>query len=311
MKKVAILLTGAPRLYKFTSKNLFDNLIFHNKPKCVFDIFMCLQISNMNTGKPNYDNRYYDIDDIIRRYKPAEWHIMNNGLQDDKFYKCVQILKSYEKEKNIIYDLIIKLRFETFFMDKFDCEPFFDLKPNEIVAKYPACKDKNLSETLNNMCDDLVNKRINQDKFYDYTQKNSHILSHNCHLSDELITTSYAIEFIISLINNIDRQRSHVSHETYTYMGMLLHKLKQKGGYMNCVMLHLVITSYQKTNIVKQLEKILNVLNYDGSVSDNQNEKLTALMSEYEMMINELNVPSADYSDFDSIQKCLMVKKSK
>jgi hypothetical protein len=286
MKKIALIITGAPRLYKFTSKNLRLNLLDCNE-NCTFHVFMCIQLANMQSPERNrkYDNKYYDENDIVNTYRPTKHFVMNTGNQHDKLVKCVQMIKEHEKENNIMYDFVFKIRFETYFFNKFNFQDIFHMQKDEIVTQWNICRDINVSNNLKDKTIKFMNNIIDHHTFNNYLINNAKEINETCNIPDNFITSSWGINFIL----NTDKifRCSHTNYEAYLYTKVLFHQLKYLPYSLNLIMCHLkketlfdhiyfqenpmcrLIANYNLNDtqkaLIENLVNHVNMLSYDGA----------------------------------------------
>jgi len=276
-KKVCILMTGVPRLYKFTSSKLFENVINYNK-NIEFDIIMCIQLENIKDSKNSlydkYRNGKYDYTDIINTYKPKKCIIMNEGYQYDKLYKCIKSKNEYEKEKNITYDLIIKLRFETYFFDKLILDQFMNIDDKTIIVECEVIKDNKLAIEEYNYTYGYINKLMSEIIYIDFIRNNSAKLNITNGIGNNFITTSKGINFIIELMDKINYKKlvfetnKNITHEVYLGIGMIMCNMKYIVNTLNENLAHLAVKPEACATIKEftpEFQDIVKRLKYDGS----------------------------------------------
>src|SRR3989344_5601115 len=275
--KVCILMTGVPRLYKFTSSKLFENVINYNK-NIEFDIIMCIQLENIKDSKNSlydkYRNGKYDYTDIINTYKPKKCIIMNEGYQYDKLYKCIKSKNEYEKEKNITYDLIIKLRFETYFFDKLILDQFMNIDDKTIIVECEVIKDNKLAIEEYNYTYGYINKLMSEIIYIDFIRNNSAKLNITNGIGNNFITTSKGINFIIELMDKINYKKlvfetnKNITHEVYLGIGMIMCNMKYIVNTLNENLAHLAVKPEACATIKEftpEFQDIVKRLKYDGS----------------------------------------------
>jgi len=194
MKKIALCISGYPRLYKVSYENFKKNIIEENK-EYEFDFFLYIKLANENTCyfKYNIDKYNYDIEDIIKTYNPKKYivdkinprnkNISNEHVQQcDNVINCIKMKQEYENENNIKYDYVFKYRFELYIPE-----------PTKIF----------LPEDMN----ECIISHVNQE-----------------------VITMYKSHFVNINMNIISREEKIITQEQKKYMGIIkdlqIHKKK-------------------------------------------------------------------------------------
>jgi hypothetical protein len=128
-KKVAMLLCGGLRTYKKCHDTIVENVIKPNDS----DVFICCGNEEINSDLWHmYDGRVKDIDflpcyasntriinQILNRTPKAihERVLKGNVQQLVKLYHCYRMMLSYEEQKNIKYDVVIRCRPDLWFFE--------------------------------------------------------------------------------------------------------------------------------------------------------------------------------------------------
>jgi len=267
-------ITGVPRLYKFTSRNIFENLININQ-NYEFDFIMCIQLENINDTTYQQFSNKYNINDILDIYKPKIYEIKNDGYQYDKLYRCVQLKNEYEEKNKFKYDLVMKIRFETYFFEKLLLDNFIDIEDNEIIVSTNPSRNYDIQCGLYNYTYAYINKIINENTYYEYIFKNRNEINHNLRITDQFITTSNGVNFIIKLIENINyhlivfKDKINIAHEAYLYIGTLINKMKYRVYDFRIDLCHTAIYYNFENHIhyTKEFQEKVRKLKYDGSIS--------------------------------------------
>ena len=129
-KRIAVCISGYPRLYRVSYLN-FKKMVVLKNPEIEFDFFLYIKLPNSKTSyfKYNIDKQQYDIEDIISCYKPKKYvvdreasvkNLDNLTQQCGNVYKCIKIKHEYEKEHCINYDYVFKYRFDLYIENTVD-----------------------------------------------------------------------------------------------------------------------------------------------------------------------------------------------
>ncbi len=167
---IAICITGIPRYYKITYNSLLKNI------KEDYKIFLnIIQSSEFN----------YDIQDIIKCYKPEKYKITNNKqkIYDEEIIEyhkmvnntynecinilsCIDLVKEYENENQINFQSIIKTQFDVYIIQPLYINPIYDGLYVEYKNNYKEKYDWSLLE--DNLIAQNINLILNYKSLNDY-----------------------------------------------------------------------------------------------------------------------------------------------
>ena len=172
--RVAILLTGQLRTFEMLKYLHMNSLISKYNADCFLGIDSCnlLQCLNQNSKTPT---QQFEVDNAVKFFKPIDTFVLNEfDFYKGKFYsllfrqyyvvkKTYEMLKKYSDNKNIKYDLIIRLRFDQF------------IYSNEVPI-LPQLWNKDLSTVLYNQDNINALKKYSLDKKFTFEEINNNTI---------------------------------------------------------------------------------------------------------------------------------------
>lgn len=144
--KIALLMAGYLRTIQNNLHSIKDNLIQDEK----IDIYIHITKDEKNEDK--YSNKITSLDYIKEKLNPkliiVEDNLKENNLYNQfyKFYKLNEI----RKLENITYDLIVKIRPDTYFHHPID---YKNIKENIVYLPEDSKADKDKIKNNNELCD--------------------------------------------------------------------------------------------------------------------------------------------------------------
>tara|TARA_Y100000741_G_C18257599_1_gene559547 strand:- start:1512 stop:2195 length:684 start_codon:yes stop_codon:yes gene_type:complete len=141
MKTVGICLSGSLRSLEYTLQNIYNKLIENNKNKYKIVIFLYIP-NDVHANKVNLFNKlnieiYYEIkDDIELKLLNVNWKNFVLKIKNGKcaiqgylqqlygIEKSFELLKNYEKENNMKFDIICRSRTDILYMNDINIDSY-------------------------------------------------------------------------------------------------------------------------------------------------------------------------------------------